>query len=108
MTLKQQIITVALCVLGTVLSRFTPFIVFSENNKTPKLVDYLGKALPGAVFGMLVIYCLKEVDFTRGSFGIPEGVGVVVTYLLHKWKRQMMISIVGGTICYMILVRIFA
>ena len=108
MTLKQQIITVALCVLGTVLSRFTPFIVFSENNKTPKLVDYLGKALPGAVFGMLVIYCLKEVDFTRGSFGIPEGVGVVVTYLFHKWKRQMMISIVGGTICYMILVRIFA
>lgn len=108
MTLKQQIITVALCVLGTVLSRFMPFIVFSENNKTPKLVDYLGKALPGAVFGMLVIYCLKEVDFTRGSFGIPEGVGVVVTYLLHKWKRQMMISIVGGTICYMILVRIFA
>lgn len=103
MTLSQQIITIGLCVLGTMATRFLPFIVFSENRKTPEFIQYIGKFLPSAVFGMLVIYCLKDVDFMHSSHGIPEFISIAVTVLLHKLKHQMLLSIAGGTLCYMLL-----
>lgn len=103
MTISQEIITVALCVLGTMATRFLPFLIFSPNKETPKYIQYLGKALPSAIFGMLVIYCLKGVKIFSGSHGIPELIGIAVTVGLHLWKRQMLISIAGGTICYMLL-----
>jgi branched-subunit amino acid transport protein AzlD len=103
MTLPQQIITIALCVLGTVLPRFLPFLVFSEKRETPAFIRYLGKVLPSAVFGMLVVYCLKDVSLTQGSHGIPEALSILATALLHKWKHQMLLSIAGGTLCYMLL-----
>ena len=101
MTLTQQIITIGLCVLGTMTTRFLPFLVFSENRKTPAFIQYIGKLLPSAVFGMLVVYCLKNVDFLHGSHGLPEIISIFVTGALHLWKRQMLLSIAGGTICYM-------
>ena len=104
MTLSQQMITIGLCVLGTMLSRFLPFVVFREG-KVPSFVRYLGRALPGAIFGMLVIYCLKGVSLTGGSQGLPELLAILVTIGLHRWKRQMLLSIAGGTVCYMILVQ---
>lgn len=105
MTLFQQIITIALCAFGTMLTRFLPFLVFSEKRKTPRFVNYLGKALPAAVFGMLVVYCLKGVNVLAGSHGIPEALGIVATAGLHLWKKNMLLSIAGGTAVYMLLVQ---
>lgn len=105
MTFIEQVITIALCVIGTMTTRFLPFILFSEKRPLPASIQYLGKALPAAIFGMLVIYCLKQVDFLAGSHGVPELIAIGVTICLHFWKRQMLLSIAGGTICYMLLVQ---
>ena len=106
MKVSEQIITVALCVAGTMTTRFLPFVVFSSRRPTPKYVQYLGKVLPGAIFGMLVVYCLKDVSIINYSHGIPEAIAIVITVLLHLWKRQMLISIAGGTVVYMLLVQL--
>ena len=105
MTLTQQIITIALCVLGTMATRFLPFLIFSSKKPTPGYIQYLGKALPAAIFGMLVIYCLKNVSILTGSHGLPELIAIAATIALHLWKRQMLVSIAGGTICYMVLIQ---
>ncbi len=105
MTVTQQIITIALCVLGTMATRFLPFLVFSGDKPTPKYIQYLGKALPAAIFGMLVVYCLKNVSILTGSHGIPELISIVLVLALHLWKRQMLLSIAGGTVCYMLLIQ---
>lgn len=104
MTLTQQIITIGLCILGTMATRFLPFLIFNENRRTPAYIQYLGKYLPSAVFGMLVIYCLKNVSLLQGSHGIPELISILITIFLHLWKKQMLLSIAGGTICYMLLI----
>ena len=105
MSVSQQIITIALCVLGTMTARFLPFLVFSPKRPVPAFVQYLGKALPAAIFGMLVIYCLKNVSLPEGSHGIPELLSIAVTAALHLRKRNMLLSIAAGTLCYMLLIR---
>lgn len=105
MTIEQQVITIALCAAGTMLTRFLPFLVFSSKRPTPPYIQYLGKALPCAVFGLLVVYCLKNVSLLDGSRGIPEFAGIAVTALLFRWKQQMILAIAGGTVCYMVLVQ---
>ena len=105
MTLTEQIITIAICALGTMATRFLPFLLFSEKRKTPAYVQYLGRVLPAAVFGMLVVYCLKNVSFLSGNHGLPELLAIAVTTGLHLWKRQMLLSVAGGTICYMLLLQ---
>lgn len=105
MTLPQQIITIGLCALGTILTRFLPFFIFSGKKKTPAVIQYLGKVLPSAIFAMLVIYCLKNASFRTYSYGLPELIAIAVTAGLHFWKRQMLLSIAGGTIVYMLLLR---
>ncbi len=92
-------------ILGTMTTRFLPFIVFPAGKPVPKYVRYLGKALPAAVFGLLVIYCLKNVSIFSGSHGIPELISIAAVVGLHLWKRQMLLSIAGGTVCYMLLVQ---
>src|SRR5690348_8022108 len=106
MNLTQQIITVVMVVVGTMLTRFLPFIVFPSGKRTPNYIQYLGKVLPSAVIGLLVIYCFKNVNILSGSHGIPELIGVVVVALLHFWRKNMLLSIAGGTIVYMILVQL--
>ena len=106
MSLTQQIITIAMVVLGTLLTRFLPFLVFPPGKETPGYIRYLGKVLPTAVFGMLVIYSLKDVNVLAGSHGIPELLAVLLVIVLHKWKRQMLLSIAGGTVFYMLLVQL--
>lgn len=106
MTLWQQVVTIGVCVLATMLTRFLPFLVFSGKRPTPKYIQYLGKALPTAVFGMLVVYCLKNVNVLAGSHGLPELISIAVVVALHLWKRQMLISVAGGTVCYMLLVQL--
>ena len=72
MTILQQTITIILCALGTMLTRFLPFLVFNPKKPTPKYIQYLGSALPGAIFGMLVVYCLRGVDLRGPTHGLPE------------------------------------
>ena len=105
MTLTQRILTIAVIVLGTMLTRFLPFLLFPAGKPTPKAVHYLGSVLPGAVFGLLVVYCLKNVSLFTGSHGLPELISIALVVLLHLWKRQMLLSIAGGTVCYMLLVQ---
>ncbi|MDD3186543.1 MAG: branched-chain amino acid transporter permease [Anaerostipes sp.] len=106
MNLIEQIITIALCVLGTMATRFLPFLIFSSKRPTPKYIQYLGKVLPGAIFSMLIVYCLKNISLLKYSYGLPELIAIIVTTVLHLWKRQMLLSIACGTICYMILVQL--
>jgi branched-subunit amino acid transport protein AzlD len=105
-SITQQVITIAMVVLGTMLTRFLPFIIFPSGKPTPKYVQYLGEVLSSAVIGLLVIYCFKDVSLLSGSHGIPEIIGVTVVALLHFWKKQMLLSIAGGTIVYMLLVQL--
>ena len=88
------------------LTRFLPFLLFSSRRPTPKYVRYLGRALPPAIFGMLVVYCLKNVSIVSGSHGLPELIAIAVTVGLHLWKRQTLLSIAGGTIAYMLLIQL--
>ena len=80
-------------------------VIFKENKPTPRYIQYLGDALPAAIFAMLIVYCLKDVTFFSGLHGLPEFLAIGVTVLLHLWKRQMLLSIAGGTVCYMFLVQ---
>ena len=105
MTTTQSIITIVAVVLGTMVTRFLPFLIFPAGKPTPNYIQYLGKVLPAAVFGMIVIYCLRNVSIFTGSHGIPELLAIAVTAGLHLWRRQILLSIAGGTICYMILVQ---
>ena len=106
MTLTQRLVTIALCALATMLTRFLPFLLFSSRRPTPKYVRYLGRALPPAIFGMRVVYCLKNVSIVSGSHGLPELIAIAVTVGLHLWKRQTLLSIAGGTIAYMLLIQL--
>lgn len=105
MTLAEQFMTIGMVVLGTMLTRFLPFLLFPAGKSTPPYIQYLGKVLPPAVFGLLVVYCLKNVSIFAGSHGIPEALSIIVVVALHLWKRQMLVSIAGGTVCYMLLIQ---
>ena len=105
MTLAQQIVTIAMVALGTMLTRFLPFLLFPAGRLTPRYVRYLGNVLPGAVFGLLVVYCLRNVSLFSGSHGLPELLAVAAVAALHLWKGQMLLSIAGGTVLYMFLVQ---
>ena len=104
MSLQQQIITIAVVVFGTMTTRFLPFIIFPEGKTPPAFIRYLGTVLPYAVIGLLVIYCLKDVQGSS-SMGIPEALAIIFILVLHKWKSNTLLSIAGGTIFYMVLVQ---
>lgn len=106
MSTQQQIITIALMGLSVMLTRFLPFILFPSEKHTPRFVRFLGRYLPSAVFGMLVVYCLKDVKLTAGTHGLPELIGIAVTVILHLWRKNMMLTIAGGTIAYMVLIQL--
>ena len=106
MSTQQQIITIALMGLSVMLTRFLPFILFPSEKHTPRFVRFLGRYLPSAVFGMLVVYCLKDVKLTAVTHGLPELIGIAVTVILHLWRKNMMLTIAGGTIAYMVLIQL--
>lgn len=103
MTLLQQIITIGIVIAVTVFTRAIAFWLFPEGKKTPAFIQYLGKALPPAVFGMLVIYCLKDCSLLTGNHALPELLSIGLITILHVWKRNMFLSIAAGTVCYMLL-----
>ena len=106
MTTTQAIITIAAVVLGTMATRFIPFMIFPEGKNPPEFVQYLGTVLPYAAIGLLIIYCLKDVP-SSSTHGLPEAIAIIFIVLLHKWKKSTLLSIGGGTILYMILVDCF-
>lgn len=106
MSVFQHIVIIAMVVLGTMITRFLPFVLFPAGKQTPGYVRYLGRVLTPAALGLLVIYCLKDVNFLAGSHGIPEIIAMAVVIGLHFWKRQMLLSIAGGTAAYMLLVQL--
>lgn len=96
---------IAVTALVTTGLRFLPFLIFGESRKTPPLIAHLGQVLPYSIMGMLVVYCLKDITFTAAPFGIPEVIGCAVVALLHIYKRNTLLSIGAGTLCYMLLVQ---
>ncbi len=100
------ILIVAVISLVTIGLRFLPFFIFNGKRSTPEFVTYLGRILPYAIMGMLVVYCLKGISVTAAPYGLPECIACVAVVLLHLWKRNTLISIVGGTVCYMLLVQV--
>lgn len=105
MTMPQLLITIAMVALGTMLTRFLPFLLFPAGRTTPKYIQYLGRVLPPAALGLLVIYCLKDVDFTASTHGLPELISMALITALHIWKKNTLLSIAAGTVCYMALVQ---
>lgn len=106
MTVWQGIATIAVVALGTMITRFLPFVVFLESKEPPRFVRYLGKVLPYAMTGLLVVYSLKDVSITGGSHGLPEAIAMAAIIVLHLWRKNMLLSIAGGTILYMVLVQL--
>ena len=102
----HDVLLIAVAVLVTAATRFIPFLIFGEKRKTPPIIEYLGTVLPCAIMGMLVVYCLKDVSFVKNPFGLPELIACVVVAALHVWKRNSLLSIGGGTLCYMLLVQL--
>lgn len=92
--------------LVTAALRFLPFVIFGGGRKVPQFVSYLGRVLPYSIMAMLVVYCLKGISFIKAPFGMPELISVVLVVVLHVWKRNTLLSIVGGTVCYMVLVQL--
>ena len=103
---QQILLTVLVTALVTAATRFLPFLIFGTKRETPPFITYLGKVLPYAVMAMLVVFCLKNADFFSAPHGIPEAISCALVVLLHVWKKNTLLSIVGGTACYMLLVQL--
>lgn len=106
LTTGQTIIIMLAMAAGVQISRWLPFIAFSGKKGTPEFVKYLGKVLPPALMGLLVIYCYKATPILTGSHGLPELIATVVVILTYVWKKNLLISVGGGTIVYMLLVQL--
>ena len=96
---------VAVSTVVTALLRFLPFLLLRKGHKTPAIITYLGKVLPCAIMGMLVVYCMKDVSFLSRPYGIPELLGCLLVALLHIWRRNTLLSIGVGTVAYMLMVQ---
>ncbi|MFU2079696.1 branched-chain amino acid transporter permease [Avibacterium avium] len=105
MTLTEQIITIGIAILAVQLCRVLPFVIFPAHRPVPPYIRYLGKVLPGAMFGMLVVYCYKNIDFSTAYFGAPDFIAGAVVLGLHFWKKNMFLSMIAGTGIYMFLVQ---
>lgn len=105
-TPTQILLMILAIALGTMITRFTPFLLFPDHQEPPKVISYLGKVLPPAMMGLLVVYCLKNVSLTDPSHGIPEIVSITAIVLLHRYKNNVLLSIGCGTALYMFLVQV--
>jgi branched-subunit amino acid transport protein AzlD len=102
----HDILLIAVAAVVTAATRFLPFLIFRKKESTPAIVTYLGQVLPCAIMGMLVVYCMKDVPFLSAPYGAPEIIGCVIVAALHIWKRNSLLSIGVGTVCYMLMVQL--
>ena len=105
MTDTRAAALIAAAAIVTALLRFLPFLFLGGKRKTPEYITYLGKVLPYAIIGMLVVYCLRGVTPLSWPHGLPELLAVAAAVVLHLWRRSTLLSIAGGTICYMVLIQ---
>lgn len=106
LTGTQTLIIILSVALGTIITRFTPFLLFPEGKQPPKFISYLGGVLPVAMMGLLVVYCLRGISLESAPHGVPELISVAVVVLLHLWKNNVLLSIGGATAIYMFLVQL--
>lgn len=106
LTAVQALIIIGMVTLGTVVTRFIPFIIFRHNKLNNSYISYLSKVLPYAAVGLLVIYCLKNVSFESPTYAIPEAVAIICIAALHYFKGNTLLSIGIGTAVYMVLVQV--
>lgn len=105
MSNSRIFLVLAALMAGTVITRFLPFVLFPKGKETPRYVEYLGRTLPYATMGLLVVYCLKGISLTESPFGLPEFIAVAAVAALHVWKKNSLLSIGTGTVIYMVLVQ---
>jgi len=105
LTPAQTLIILLMFAIGVIITRFLPFVIFKGAKSQNSYIRYLGEVLPYSAIGMLVVYCLKDVNLKASPFGIPEGIAVICIALLHYWKENTLLSIGAGTVVYMILVQ---
>lgn len=105
LTPVESLVIILITAAGIQLTRWLPFLMFPENKEPPQLVLYLGKVLPAAMMGLLVVYCLKNVAWLRAPYGGPELLCIAAVVLVHRWKGNVLLSIAGGTVLYMFLVQ---
>lgn len=101
----EAIATISLMVIGTMITRFLPFVLFPAGKETPPYILYLGRVLPYSIMGFLVIFCLKSVSLISSPHGLPEAIAILAIVGLHVWKRNVLLSIGGGTLVFMLLVQ---
>ncbi|MGN1001436.1 MAG: branched-chain amino acid transporter permease [Oscillospiraceae bacterium] len=106
MTELHSVLLIAVAAAVTAALRFLPFLIFGRGRETPAFIRYLGKVLPYAIMGMLVVFCLKNVSLVAPPHGLPELIACALVVALHVWKRNTLLSIIGGTACYMLLVQL--
>lgn len=106
LTATQAIIMILAVAFGAMITRFTPFLLFPETKEPPKMITYLGNVLPPAMMGLLVMYCLKNVSIIETPHGVPDLIAIAGITILHKWKSNVLLSIGGGTIIYMLLIHL--
>ena len=102
----HSFLLIMVCSIVTAALRALPFLLFPAGKETPPLIRYLSGMLPSAVMGMLVVYCLKSVSITKAPHGLPEFLAIAAVVLVHKWKHNTLLSILGGTLLYMVLVQV--
>ncbi|OCN04547.1 branched-chain amino acid transporter AzlD [Erysipelotrichaceae bacterium MTC7] len=102
---NHALIVILVCSLLTIVARLLPFIFFPEGKSIPGIVVYFGEYLPLAMIAMLTVYCYQSVDIHTGTHGIPELLATGLVIALHLWRKNMFISIIGGTVFYMVLVQ---
>lgn len=102
---SRVFILIVTMALVTIAIRYAPFLLF-KGKQTPVFINYLGKVLPYSIIAMLVVYCVKGVSLINKPHGLPEIIAILAVAGLHIWKRNTLISIVLGTVIYMILKQI--
>ena len=108
LTTTQALLIALAVTAGAMLTRFLPFLLFPDNRPVPKIVSYLGRTLPAAMMGLLVVYCLRNVSVVSAPHGLPELISIAVLAALHLWKRNVLLSIGVGTVLYMVLVQVYS
>ncbi|MBB6214779.1 branched-subunit amino acid transport protein AzlD [Anaerosolibacter carboniphilus] len=101
----QTFIIICMVMIGTMITRFFPFILFQGTKSSNSYIGYLGQVLPYSAIGLLVVYCLKGVSFKSAPYGIPEAIAIIFISVLHYWKENTLLSIGAGTGIYMVLVQ---
>ena len=101
----QTFIIVCMVTIGTMITRFLPFILFKGTKSNNSYISYLGQVLPYSAIGLLVVYCLKNINFNSPSYWIPEAIAIICIVVLHSWKNNVLLSIGVGTVIYMLLVQ---